>query len=95
MRLLLKSSEVRIVFDLRALDTLLAPSLPILFAMLSKLEMKQHVLPLRLSEVRDVLHLSALDNMDFSLFWLFQLDTVKSEQRNQQQVYYNQEVFAP
>jgi hypothetical protein len=47
---------------LSASDNLIAPSSPILLPVLNENEMKQHVLPPRLSEVRDEFDLSASAN---------------------------------
>jgi hypothetical protein len=59
----LRSSEARDEFDLSASDNLIAPSLPILFSVLSENDMKASVLPKSLSEVRDEFNLSVSDNL--------------------------------
>jgi hypothetical protein len=51
------------MFDSSASDNLADPSSPILLSVLSENEMKQQVLQLRSSEVRDVLDFSASDNL--------------------------------
>jgi hypothetical protein len=50
------------VFDLSASNNSIAPVVPILLPIQSENEMKQKVLLLRLSEVRDEFDLSASDN---------------------------------
>jgi hypothetical protein len=62
MPLLLRSSEVRVEFDLSASDNLAAPAVPISLPVLSENEMKQQVLLQRLRVVRDEFDLRISDN---------------------------------
>jgi 3-oxoacyl-[acyl-carrier-protein] synthase III len=62
-RLLLRSSEKRVEFNLSASANFMTPSVPILLSESRENEMSTNLLLLRRSEVRDVFDLSASDNL--------------------------------
>jgi hypothetical protein len=75
------------VFDLSTSNNLRAPSVPISFTVMRENEMNQGLLPLRLSEVREVFDLSASDNMIAPSLPI--LLSVLSENEMKQQICYH------